>query len=125
MNPRMTNKLLYCFITLIFFTSSCQKKVADNHNIEKPPSGVDTSDKFPRIADTALLTKIQAASFGYFYDFAQPFSGMARERNSSADLVTTGGTGFGIMAILVGIKRGFISRSQGLDQIIKIIDFLL
>ena len=49
---------------------------------------------------------------------------MARERNTSGDVVTTGGTGFGIMAILVGIENGYISRSQGLQRLIKLCSFL-
>jgi hypothetical protein len=49
---------------------------------------------------------------------------MARERNTSGDIVTTGGTGFGIMSILVGIKRNFISRADGLQRINMIVNFL-
>jgi hypothetical protein len=49
---------------------------------------------------------------------------MARERNTSGNLVTSGGTGFGLMAILVGIERGFITRQQGIERFTKIVDFL-
>jgi len=87
-------------------------------------TAIDTSDKFPRIADDVLLTKIQEQTFKYFWDFGHPVSGMARERNSSGDLVTTGGTGFGIMSILVGIERKFITREQGLQRIKTIAEFL-
>jgi hypothetical protein len=85
---------------------------------------IDSTPKFPTISDDALLTKVQQQTFTYFWDFGHPVSGMARERNSSGDLVTTGGTGFGIMALLTGIERGFISRQQGFDRIKTIVDFL-
>jgi len=49
---------------------------------------------------------------------------MARERNTSGNTVTSGGTGFGIMALLVGIERGFITRDQGRLHLEKILDFL-
>jgi hypothetical protein len=49
---------------------------------------------------------------------------MARERNTSGDLVTSGGTGFGMMAIPVAIKRNFITRAEGLARTQKIVDFL-
>jgi hypothetical protein len=49
---------------------------------------------------------------------------MARERNTSGDLVTSGGSGFGLMAIVVGIERGFITRAEGLERLDKILDFL-
>ncbi|WP_439482563.1 glucoamylase family protein [Cyclobacterium plantarum] len=80
--------------------------------------------KFPVLDENALLDKVQSQTFRYFWDFAHPVSGMARERSSSGDLVTTGGSGFGIMALMVGMERGFISREQGVSRLSKILDFL-
>lgn len=80
--------------------------------------------KFPVISDEDLLTKVQEQTFRYFYDFAQQPSGMIRERNTSGSLVTTGGSGFGVMSLLVGISRGFISREQGVDRIDQMVNFL-
>lgn len=87
-------------------------------------TGVDDTDKFPRITDDELLTKIQQQTFKYFYDFGHPQSGMARERNTSGDIVTTGGSGFGVMALITGIHRNFITRNEGLNRIQKIVSFL-
>jgi len=86
-------------------------------------TSIDSTDKFPRISDSALLTLIQQQTFKYFWDFANSTSGLARERASS-DVVTTGGSGFGVMAILTGIYRGFITRSQGLDRLTTMVGFL-
>lgn len=85
---------------------------------------VSESPKFPTISDDELLTKVQQQTFKYFYNFAHPTSGMARERNNSGDVVTSGGTGFGIMALVVGMERNFITRSQGISQMNKIVSFL-
>ena len=85
---------------------------------------IDSSIKFPLITDEALLTLIQQQTFKYFYDFAHPSSGMARERNTSGDIVATGGSGFGIMALIVGMERGFISRAEGIARLTKILNFL-
>lgn len=84
----------------------------------------DPTPKFPIISDDELLTKVQHQTFKYFWDFAHPASGMARERNTSGDLVTSGGSGFGLMSIIVGIERGFITRAQGIERVDKILDFL-
>ncbi len=86
-------------------------------------TAIDSTDKFPRISDSALLTLIEKQTFKYFWDFGHPVSGMARERNTSGDVCTTGGTGFGVMAILVGIHRGFITRTEGLNRLTKMVDF--
>ncbi|MEL7119010.1 MAG: glucoamylase family protein [Bacteroidota bacterium] len=75
------------------------------------------------MTDDELLTMVQEYTFRYFWDFAHPVSGLARERNRTST-VTTGGSGFGIMAILVGIERGFITREEGLTRMIKIVNFL-
>jgi hypothetical protein len=85
---------------------------------------VDSSFKFPEITDDQLLDLVQKQTFRYFYDFAHPACGMTRERNTSGDIVTTGGSGFGVMALIVGMERGFITRTEGLGQLDKMLGFL-
>ena len=87
-------------------------------------TGINYTDKFPRITDEELLTKIQQQTFKFFWDFGHPISGLARERNTSGETVTSGGSGFGIMAIPVGISRNFITRAEGLTRMQKIVGFL-
>jgi len=87
-------------------------------------TGIDSTYQFPQISDDDLLNLIEQKTFRYFWDFGHPQSGMARERNSSGDVVTTGGSGFGIMSMVVAIQRGFISKSDGLGRLDKILGFL-
>jgi hypothetical protein len=103
---------------------SASKKNFDNAARIQIVTKVDPSAKFPTITEDQLLTKTQQQTFKYFWDFGHPNSGLARERNSSGDVVTTGGSGFGIMAIVVGIERGFITRQQGVQRLAKITTFL-
>ncbi len=85
----------------------------------------DTVEASTRVfSDDELLNMVQQYTFRYFWDFADPASGMARERNTSGNTVTSGGSGFGIMAMLVGIERGFITRDQGIARMQKILTFL-
>lgn len=84
----------------------------------------DDTDKFPLVSDDVLLTYIQQETFKYFWDFGHPVSGMARERNTSNDVVTTGGTGFGLMAMVVAVERGFISRNDAVQRWSTIVNFL-
>ena len=85
---------------------------------------IDSTAKFPLLTDNALLDKVQEQTFKYFWDFAHPVSGLSRERNTSGETVTSGGSGFGIMTIPVGISRNFITRTQGLARMQKIVGFL-
>lgn len=85
---------------------------------------IDSSGKFPVLSDNALLDLVQQQTFKYFWDFAHPVSGLARERNTSGETVTSGGSGFGIMAIVTAVSRGFITRAQGLARMQTIVGFL-
>ncbi len=87
-------------------------------------TAVDATPKFPAISNDSLLTLIQKQTFRYFWEFGHPVSGMARERNTSGDLVTTGGTGFGVMSMLAAVNRGFITRVQARDRIRTMVTFL-
>ena len=76
-------------------------------------TSIDSSRKFPVISDNALLDLVQQQTFKYFWDFGHPVSGFARERsNATPETVTSGGSGFGVMAIVTGINRSFITRHK-------------
>ena len=77
------------------------------------------------MTDDQLLTMMQRANFEYYWEGADPHSGMARENIPGDDrIVATGASGFGVMALIVGVDRGFITRQQGLDRLTKIVNFL-
>lgn len=98
----------------------------DLSNNESPMSAELTT--FTHLmSDTEFLDMTQRGTFRYFWDWGDPNSGIARERwqpNENDVTNTIGGGGFGVMAILVGIERGFISREQGIARMKKIVDFL-
>jgi hypothetical protein len=77
------------------------------------------------MTDDELLTMLQEECFHYYWDQAGTRSGMARENIPGNDrIVATGASGFGILALVVGVDRGFISRQQGADRLAKIVTFL-
>ncbi len=83
-------------------------------------------------SDTELLDLVQQQTFNYFWEGAEPISGLARERihldnvypSHDKDIITIGGSGFGLMAILVGVERGFINKSQALERFERAVNFL-
>jgi len=77
------------------------------------------------LSDDELLTMLQKACFHYYWEGADPHSGMARENIPGDErMVATGASGFGIMALIVGVDRGFITREQGVKRLTRIVDFL-
>jgi hypothetical protein len=77
------------------------------------------------MSDDEILSMVQEANFRYYWEGAHPVAGMALENiPGDENLVATGASGFGVMAILVGVERGFITRQQGLDRVTRIADFL-
>ncbi len=99
-------------------------KYLSEENVYVLSTALDSTDKYPRISDEELLTLVQKQTFRYFWDFGHPVSGMARERSSSGDVVTTGGTGFDIMAMIVAAERRFVSRQEAAERVLKITRFL-
>jgi hypothetical protein len=108
------------FILILSFIYSCQTKTSKSTSEEN------------LISDDSLMTLVQHQTFQYFWEGAEPISGMARERihldgeypENDQNVVTSGGTGFGVMAMIVGMERGFISREEGFERLSKIVDYL-
>ena len=136
--------LCFAFISVAF----AQKQEPRTHNIEKntiAPVGV-----IKNISDSALLDIVQRQTFRYFWHFAHPVSGLARERDNTVkaeyywdyineaydepnlskstfgpEACAIGGTGMGIMATVVAVNRGWIGRDTAVKRLIKIVDFLI
>lgn len=81
------------------------------------------------LSDTSLLELVQKQTFRYFWDFAHPVSGMARERSNITDeygweTTTAGGTGFGVMATVVAVERKWVERDTAVLRLLKMVNFL-
>jgi hypothetical protein len=90
-------------------------------------------EKLARLSDDALLEVVQRQTFRYFWDAAHPVSGLAYDRRSSArgaknpvdDPVAIGGTGFGVMALIVAVERGWVTRAAALARLDRMLNLLL
>jgi hypothetical protein len=114
--------LLVSCILCISAASAQKKQALKNSSTTKP-------EIQKNLTDDQLLDLVQKQTFRYFWDFAHPVSGMARERrntsfDSGADVVTSGGTGFGIMAVIVAVERKWIARDTAARFLLKMVRFL-
>lgn len=98
----------------------------------------DIKDPQPEAADSVLASDesfmdwLQKTHFNYMWEGAEATSGLAPERihmdgvypENDRNVVTTGGSGFGIAGLIAAIDRGFISRQDGVARMRKIVDYL-
>lgn len=85
-----------------------------------------------KFTDNQLMDKVQSDALKYFWDFAEPHSYLGRERyhedniypENDKHVITTGGSGFGLMTIIVGVDRKFIPRREAVKRLTHIADFL-
>lgn len=118
----------FCLLTCCILSSCKQSKKVEttdtNNTVCEHPRQFKSDDEF--------LDYIQKAHFNYMWEGAEPTSGLACERihidgdypENDADIITTGGSGFGIAGLLVGIERKFISREEGVARLHRIVDYL-
>lgn len=112
-------RLLY-ILPLFIVLSSCSSQQKGNPIAKK------------KLSDDQLLTLVQKQTYKYFYEGAEPISGLSRERYHSdnvypqndKDIIATGASGFGIMGTIVAIERKFITKEQGYEHLKKGLDFL-
>ena len=122
-------KILALALLLAFTACKSEGGNADPNNPDTPDSQVRPAS-FDN--DDALLDYIERVHFNYMWDGAEPTSGLARERihldgeypEHDQDVVTTGGSGFGIAGLVVAMERGFITREQGVERLTRIVGFL-
>lgn len=108
-----------CLITFLMgLTSSCAE--------EDPPTiVVDKNDKtYTPEKVQPIVEEWQRKTFNYFYDGANTTTGMILEGNERGDVLTIGGSGFGLMALIVGVERGWITREQAAERTQSMVRFL-
>jgi hypothetical protein len=81
------------------------------------------------LPDGELLEQVARQTFRFFWEGAHPASGLAPDRRTTRDepvddLVTIGGSGFGVMAILVAVERGWVSRAAALERLGRMLELL-
>ena len=121
-------KKLFYILGVAFILTSCGSDSGPGYQEPYIPNDDDPVVVDP-LTDTEMMDLVQRETFKYFWDFANTNSGAAKERyhpnnpNLNQNVVTTGGSGFGLMSILVGIERGFITREEGITRLNKILNF--
>ena len=125
----MKQKVFYSFIFLLFTLTALSQKRSVTH---KAPGPVDIAPVgiIKNVSDSVLLDIVQRQTFRYFWDFAHPVSGLARERDNTvkaeyywdyineadgepnlskstfgSEACAIGGTGMGVLSTVIAVNR--------------------
>lgn len=117
--------IVICGLVLIAGTAFGQATKPKPAKLQQPAP----ISRAKNLSDTALLELVQRQTFRYFWEFGHPVSGLSRERSNVAydygdEVVTTGGTGFGVMAMIVAAERKWVPRDSIVNRLLKITRFL-
>jgi hypothetical protein len=89
----------------------------------------DSPAALSQLPDDQLLEKVQRQCFSFFWEGADSVTGLAADRRDLHDKlsdvpVTMGGSGFGIMALIVAVERSWVKRDAALERLERMLDFL-
>jgi hypothetical protein len=95
----------------------------------KAKSRPKAAERGQKLSDEHLLDLVQRQTFRYFWEGAHPISRLACDRchrlaDPTDNAVAIGGSGFGVMAIIVACERGWVTREQALACFTAMLDCL-
>src|ERR1039457_4447011 len=142
----MRYKIIFSPIAVIFCTFLFGQTTKQ---LKGYPNSVVAVGIIKGLSDSELLDVVQRQTFRYFWHYAQPVSGLARERDNTvradyywdyineaddvpnfskgtfgSEACAIGGSGFGVLATIVAVQRGWIGRDTALRRLVKMVDFL-
>lgn len=136
---------------LFFNTACCQiiKSAVKKGKYGDGPDSIAPVGVIKGLTDDQLMEVVQKQTFRFFWHGAHKISGLALERSNTVkatyywdylneswdepnastrdwgpDACAVGGTGFGIMATIIAVERGWIGRDTAVRRLIQIADFL-
>ncbi len=147
---KSARNILFIFLMLYCFYPSDARAQRIAPRSKRQTDSIVPVGIIPKLSDTALLETVQRQTFRYFWHYAHPLSGLARERDGEVkaeyywdfineawdepnlskhsfgpEACAIGGTGMGILSTIVAVNRGWIGRDTAVKRINKICDFLL
>ena len=114
--------IITIYVVMLNVFGSCD----DPNDIAPPPPDVGfiPEKKVEVIPFEDLLDLVQRRTFDYFWGFAEPLSGLAKERSQSPQIITIGGSGFGISCYPIAVERRWVTRDEAIERLEKVLSFL-
>lgn len=110
-------------LAIAILLTSCTDTPGFNQGVESGEA-VANDNTYSPAKVRFILDSQQKKMIDFFMSGADQTSGMCLNSSQWGGTMTTGATGMGFMNIITGVERGWISREEGLDQILKVVKFL-
>lgn len=123
-------KISIYLLSFLSFFNACSSSPDEKGGSGGTPLPTTPTSPVAPLTDTQALDQVQKDAIKYFWEYAESNSKLARERYLTDDpsfeqnKVTTGGSGFGLMSLIVGVERGFIPRTEAVTRMTTAMDFL-
>lgn len=75
--------------------------------------------------DREMLETLQTETFDYFLTYLNPANGLIADKSSLDSHSSIAVVGLGISSYVVGIERNLISREEGINKILTVLNFFL
>ena len=75
-------------------------------------------------AETAFLDSLEQRTFRWFWDLADPHTGLTPDRAPTPSFSSIGAMGFGLTAYPIGAERGWVSRAAAAERVQHTLEFL-
>lgn len=119
-------KIIFTYFILTLLTGCKKADQSTTTAIENPEIKVE------KLTDEQLIDLVEKQTFKFFWDYAEPNSGMARERffpdgkypENDSHIIAVGGSGFGLMSVIAAVNQKYITKEQAIGRLNKIADFL-
>ncbi len=120
--------LLISLLAISTLLVSCTIPTEQTADITPLPSPTSTAVDSPKPTDEAFLDKIAYRSFLFFWQEANPQTGLIKDRanNFGEDnytVASTAAVGFGLTALCIGKERGWVTSEQSFDRAITTLLF--
>ncbi len=75
-------------------------------------------------AERALLDDTEERTFRYFWELADPRTGLVPDRWPTRSFASVAATGFGLTAYPIGVERGWVTREEAQEKVLLTLRFL-
>ncbi|HEV8629482.1 MAG TPA: Tat pathway signal protein, partial [Thermoanaerobaculia bacterium] len=116
----------FVVLALAFAALACAGAQRAQEVAPRPAStvAVPAAEWAPAPEQLAFLGELQERTFRYFWELADPHTGLIPDRWPTRSFASVSATGFGLVAYPIGVEHGWVTRAQARQRVLATLRFL-